>query len=156
MAARGSSLPPDPAPYQDAVMPECQPLPNPSDGSEYIEQPKVPGQSSTDALLQRLLDISGGGTLRGAYRSLNLLIPALEQRFEIQLGMYATQLSIRCDKDITLVFNNPAFDNLFLDTGDFPLSLSDLKLNEAIHTIYVTTGADDTTFKVFAIGTVKS
>jgi hypothetical protein len=143
--------------YQDAVHHGCMyPLGIPNDSSVRIETtPPVPGQSSTDALLQKLLDVLGGGIVRGAYRSIKITIPASEQRYEIQLGMYATQLSIRCDQAVTLVFNNPGFDNLYLDLADFPLSISDLRLNESIHTIYVTTGAVSTIFQIFAFGSVK-
>jgi hypothetical protein len=102
-----------------------------------------------------MLDVAGGGSIGGAYRSLTLTIPALEQRYEIALGIYATQLNIRCNKDITLVLNNPSFDNIFLEVADFPVVLSQLRLNESIHTLFVTTGSSDTTIKIFAIGSVK-
>ena len=62
------------------------------------------------------------GLFRGAYRSINITIPANEQRYEIQLGIYATQMNIRCDQDIQLIFNNTQFDTLSLEIGDFPLS----------------------------------
>ena len=152
-----ASPPSEPELYQDAVRRPCVPtFGNIDDESGVAQvQPPKPGQSSTDALLQRLLDISGGGSVGGTYRSINLTVPALEQRYEIPLGIYATQLSLRCDKPITLVMNNPAFDTIFLEIADFPVSISELRLNESIHTLYVTTGTDITTIKIFALGSVK-
>lgn len=111
--------------------------------------------STVELKLQRLLDIWGGGDIGGTYRSITLEIPGLEQRYEIALGMYATQLVMRCDKDITVVFNNTTQDNVFLEVGDFPFAISELKINEAIHTIFVTTGTDEATIKILAFGFKK-
>ena len=141
--------------YQDAVVYPCFPQSGTTRDDDSSIAP-VPGQSSTDALLQRLLDITGGGNIPGAYRSITVTIPALEQRYEISLGIYATQLSIRCDKPITLVLNSTVFDNIFLEIADFPVLISQLRLNESIHTLFVTTGSTDTTIKIFAIGSAKT
>jgi hypothetical protein len=141
--------------YQDATHYTCSPNrgARPADDDSY-KQPEPEGMSITDKLLQRVLDIMGGGNIGGAYRSVKITIPALEQRYEIQLGIYATQLSIRCDKDITLVLNNPQFDSIFLEIADFPVSISSLRMNETIHTLYITTTVD-TEFQVVAFGSVK-
>jgi hypothetical protein len=53
-----------------------------------------------------------------------------------------------------MIFNNPGFDTIVLEIGDFPLVMSDLRMNETIHTIYITTTVE-TEFQILAFGSVK-
>jgi hypothetical protein len=143
--------------YQDAVKHPC------FDKKPVIEtdlanpdgKPNPLDLNSVESKLQRLVDIQGGGNIGGVYRALTIGVPALEQRYEISLGIYATQIIMRCDKDITLVLNDKSYDNIFLQVADFPFSVSDLKLTESIHTLFVTTGNDLTTLKILAFGSSK-
>lgn len=110
--------------------------------------------STTEQKLTRLVDISGGGDIGGGYRSIVIEIPAHEQSYEIGMGLYATQVNIRCDQGITLTLNSTRSDNIFIDSAEFPFSISNLSLNGAIHTVFITTGANPTTVKILAFGLV--
>jgi hypothetical protein len=141
---------PQKLPYQDPITYPCFPNPVNSDGSEKTSS-QVP---TIEDFLQRIIDIMGGGDVGGAYKATYLTIPAGEQRYEIPLGIYATQLNIRCDQDVQMIFNNKQFDTIILEIGDFPLVISDLKRSESIHTIYVTTTVE-TELQILAFGSVK-
>jgi hypothetical protein len=63
-------------------------------------------------------------------------------------------MNIRCDQDVQIIFNNPQFDTISLEIGDFPLILDGLRMNETVHTLYITTTVD-TEVQILAFGTVK-
>ena len=110
--------------------------------------------STTEAQLTRLVDIEGGGNLGGGYRSISLTIPAHEKGYGITLGLHATQIIIRSDQGLTITLNSPSADNIFIAANEFPFGVSDLKLNESINNVYVTTGDNDTNIKILAFGLV--
>lgn len=120
--------------------------------------PEVSSGNNTvvEQLLARIVDLLGGGNLGGAYRSIQLDIGAKESAYEIPLGIHADNIVIRCDQNITLKFNRlDGGDNIFIDSSEFPFSISGLKLNNSIHTLFVTTGDQKTTVKILAFGLVK-
>lgn len=141
--------------YQDAVKYPCFPSLGTSNDLNIRRTEDEPDSESAESKLQSLIDIAGGANSKGMYRYVSIDLPALEQKYEIQLGIRATQLLMQSDQDVTIIFNYTSRDNMFLAVGDFPFSISDLKPNEAIDTIYVTTGSVATTFKVFAVGSTK-
>jgi hypothetical protein len=150
---------PSPEPYQDAVAYPCfSPggIVTSDDTTQPTVTPQQPGSTgltNTEKLLQRLLDIEGGGAIPGTYRSITVTIPANEQRYEVQLSIYATQFHMRCDQDVLLSFNSPQFDPITFEVGDFPLSISGLRMNESIRSVYITTSTD-TEVKIIAFGSV--
>ena len=128
-----------------------------SGGNVVSPQPyqQTVDMSTSEAKLTRLIDINGGGNIGGGYRSIVVAIPPHEKSYEIGLGLNASQVNIRCDQGITLTLNGIQSDNIFIEVAEFPFSISDLKLNESIHTIYVSTGDNPTNIKVLAFGLVR-
>jgi hypothetical protein len=110
--------------------------------------------SITEEKLTRLVDIAGGGAFPGLYRSIKQDIPAREKMWEIGLGIRATQLNIRCDQAVTMNFNSVQGDNIFVESTEFPLSISDLNISEAITSVFISTGDNPTTVKILAFGMV--
>jgi hypothetical protein len=124
-------------------------------GNTYTlpQQPTV-DMSVTESKLTRIVDIIGGGNIGGGYRSVKTDIPAREQSYPMPLGLHATQVNIRADQAITLKLNSTQGDDIFIEVSEFPLSISDLSINESIHTLFITTGDNQTRVKVLAFGLV--
>ena len=121
----------------------------------YLEQQKTTGQLETlEEKLDKLIDIMGAGTTGGGYRSVNLTLTPREQKYQVMLGLLASQLHIRADQGVTVNMNSRSGEDIFIEVAEFPFSLSELHKNEAIHTLYFTTGANTTNIKILAIGTV--
>lgn len=110
--------------------------------------------SVTEQKLSRLVDIAGGGNLLGSYRSIKIEIPPREKAWEVSLGINATQFNIRCDQAVTMTLNTSTGDNIFIEATEFPFSVSNLSINQSIHTVYITTGDNLTTVKILAFGLV--
>lgn len=122
-----------------------------------IEQQGVGGMMSDSTLelkVDKIIDILGDGTTNGGYRSVNITLPAREQKYPVMLGIHASQLHIRADQGLTLNMNSPSGEDIFIEVMEFPFSLSDLPRNAAIHTLYFTTGTNETNIKILAIGDV--
>lgn len=101
--------------------------------------------------LDKVVDILSGGDSGYAY--VEMAIPQNNNQFEVSLGINATQMHVRCDKDISLKMNSKSGDDISLLADDFPFTMSELRPNESIRRLYVTTGTSgDTTVKVIAIG----
>jgi hypothetical protein len=121
----------------------------------YLEQQKTTGQLETlEEKVDKLIDIMGAGTTGGGYRSVNLTLPPREQKFQVMLGLLASQMHIRSDQGLTMNINSRSGEDIFIEVAEFPFSLSELHKNESVHTLYFTTGANTTNIKILAIGTV--
>ena len=112
--------------------------------------------TTTNVTLQRLVDILGGGNIPGGYVSITLTVPSQETSFEVPLGMQASQFVLNCDQDVTLTFNSSQGNNIFLNTSQFPFSVSGLKLNESVSSMFFTTGINPTNVSILAFGWVIS
>jgi hypothetical protein len=124
------------------------------DGYNPPTATNVIDMSITEQKLARLVDIAGGGSIPGTYRSIKQDIPPREKSWEIALGVRATQLNIRCNQAVTINFNSTQGDNIFVEASEFPFSISELAINQGIHTIYITTGDNTTTVKILAFGVI--
>ena len=105
--------------------------------------------------VDKIIDIMGYGSSGGGYRSINLTLNPREQKYQVMLGIYANQINIRADQALLLNMNSKSNEDIFIEVAEFPFALSDLRRNEAVHTLYFTTGANTTVIKIFAIGTVQ-
>jgi hypothetical protein len=123
----------------------------------YGEQPVV-GETidmvALESKVDKIIDILGSGSINGGYRSVNLTLPPREQKYQVMFGLYANQLHIRADQGLTVNMNSPSGEDVFIEVSEFPFSLSELPRNVAIHTLYFTTGANETHIKILAMGTV--
>ena len=120
-----------------------------------VVSPQVPsGMSITETEVTQSVDMFGGGNYGGGYRSINITVPKHEKYYQIPMGMYADQLNMRSDQALTVNFNNQANDNIFIAANEFPFVVSGLKLNEAITSIFVTTGDNDAYIQILAFGLV--
>jgi hypothetical protein len=99
---------------------------------------------------------SGGSTSggQGGYRSINLTLPARERKYEVRLGLNASQIHIRSDQGLTINLNSESNEDIFVEIAEFPFSLSELSGGERITTVYLTTGSTETNVKILAIGSV--
>jgi hypothetical protein len=105
--------------------------------------------------LDKIIDIMGAGSSGGGYRSVNLTLPPRERKYEVRLGLLSSQLHIRADQGLTVNLNSESGEDIFIEIAEFPFSLSELRRKEAIHTVYFTTGTNETNIKMLAIGTVR-
>ena len=96
--------------------------------------------------------IGSNGTGTGGYYSAKFTISAREKLYEISFGLKATQLNIRADYGFTMKLNSVQNDDIFIEVSELPFSISELKDNESIHTLFITTGDNDTEVRIFAIG----
>lgn len=124
------------------------------DGSYNLPKGSTSDMSITEQKLTRLVNLAGGGEIGGGYRSVKVDVPAHETAYEINLGIHATQLNIRCDQAVVVKLNSVQADDIFIEVSEFPFSISELKLNESIHTMFITTGDDSATVKILAFGMV--
>ncbi len=121
------------------------------DGSTLVSGNVVSNMTSTDdisaleVLVQRLIDIQGGGDLPGLYRSINISIQPGEQNWNIPMGMMCDKMILTFDQKIQLRFNSVAGDTIYLDQDQSPFQVSHLKMNQAIHDLYITTLPSQTT-----------
>jgi len=121
----------------------------------YLEQQKETERLGTlEGKVDRLIDIMGAGSIGGGYRSITLTLQPRERKYEVMLGLLASQIHIRSSQGVIVNFNSKSGEDVFIDLAEFPFSLSELHKNEAIHTLYITTGAVTTTLKILAIGMV--
>lgn len=121
----------------------------------YLEQQKEVEQLGTlEGKIDKLIDIMGAGSIGGGYRSIVMPLNPRERKYEIRLGLLANQVHIRSNQSIIVNFNSNSGDDVFIDLAEFPFSVSDLHKNEAIHTLYITTGGTSTTIKILAFGMV--
>jgi len=121
----------------------------------YLEQQKETERLGTlEGKVDRLIDIMGAGSIGGGYRSITLTLQPRERKYEVMLGLLASQIHIRSSQGVIVNFNSKSGEDVFIDLAEFPFSLSELHKNEAIHTLYITTGAVSTTLKILAIGMV--
>jgi hypothetical protein len=126
-------------------------------GSDLLlEQQKETERLQTlEGKVDKIIDIMGSGSTGGGYRSVNLTLPPREQKYPVLLGLLASQIHIRADQGLTVNMNSRSGEDIFIEIAEFPFSLSELKKNESIHTLYFTTGANTTVIKILAIGTVQ-
>lgn len=121
----------------------------------YLEQQKETERLGTlEGKVDKLIDIMGAGSIGGGYRSITLTLQPRERKYEVMLGLLASQIHIRSSQGVIVNFNSKSGEDVFIDLAEFPFSLSELHKNEAIHTLYITTGAITTTLKILAIGMV--
>lgn len=121
----------------------------------YLEQQEENERLGTlEGKVDRLIDIMGAGAIGGGYRSIVLTLNPREKKYEVLLGMFASQLHIRSNQGVIVNFNSRSGEDVFIDLAEFPFSLSELHKNEAIHSLYITTGATSTTVKILAFGMV--
>ena len=121
----------------------------------YLEHQKETERLGTlEGKVDRLIDIMGAGSIGGGYRSITLTLQPRERKYEVMLGLLASQIHIRSSQGVIVNFNSKSGEDVFIDLAEFPFSLSELHKNEAIHTLYITTGAVTTTLKILAIGMV--
>jgi hypothetical protein len=121
----------------------------------YLEQQaEVERLQTLEGKVDKIIDIMGSGSIGGGYRSVVLTLPPREQKYQVMLGLLASQLHIRADQGITVNMNSPSGEDIFMEVAEFPFSLSELRKNEAVHTLYFTTGANETHIKILAIGMV--
>jgi len=127
----------------------------PDDGDQTEIIPGMTGGDMTlESKLDKLIDLLGGGTTVGGYRSINITLDPREQKYQITLGLHADQVHIRSDQGLTININSPSGEDIFVESAEFPFSLSEIKRNASIHTLYFTTGANTTNIKILAIGEV--
>jgi hypothetical protein len=111
--------------------------------------------TSIGSKLDKIIDTMGSGSLGGGYRSVNITLPPRERKYEVRLGILASQMHIRADQGLTINLNSESGEDIFIEIAEFPFSLSDLHQNEAITSVYFTTGANETNIKLLAIGMVR-
>lgn len=119
------------------------------------QQAETERLQTLEGKVDRIIDVMGAGSTGGGYRSVNLTLPPREQKYPVLLGLLASQLHIRADQGLTVNMNSRSGEDIFIEIAEFPFSLSELKKNESIHTLYFTTGANTTVIKILAIGTVQ-
>jgi hypothetical protein len=110
---------------------------------------------TAEAKLDRIIELMGGGSNGGGYKSIKITLPPREQKYEVMLGVMANQIHIRADQGLTVNMNSKSGDDIFIELAEFPFSLSELRENETIHTLFFTTGANTTNIKILAIGAVQ-
>jgi len=122
----------------------------------YPDQQKAEEKLSTlEGKVDRIIDIMGAGSVGGGYRSVNLTLPPRERKYEVRIGLLSSQIHIRADQGLIVTLNSESGEDIFIEIAEFPFSLSDLRTNEAIHTVYFTTGTNTTRIKLLAIGAVQ-
>jgi len=110
-----------------------------------------------ESLIQTLIDIQGGGNLPGLYHSINITIQPGEQNWNIPMGMMCDKMIMTFDQKITLRLNATTADAIFLDQDQSPFQVSGLKLNQAIHDLYVSTlPSQSTNISILAWGLITS
>jgi hypothetical protein len=127
----------------------------PDTGTQQGEQPQGEDMGTLESKLDKIIDILGDGSTNGGYRSVNITLQPREQKYQIMFGLYANQLHIRSDQGLTINLNSKSGEDIFVEVMEFPFSLSELPRNAAVHTIYLTTGANITNIKILAIGDVS-
>ena len=121
----------------------------------YLEQQKETEKLGTlEGKVDKIIDVMGSGSIGGGYRSITITLQPREQKYQVMLGLLASQIHIRADQGLTVNMNSRSGEDIFIEIAEFPFSLSELRKNEAIHTLYFTTGANTTNIKVLAIGMV--
>lgn len=100
--------------------------------------------------LDRVVDILAGG--RAGYSFTKMTIPPNQNSFEVNLGMNATQMHVRCDADVSIKLNSRSGDDITLKIDDFPFSMSELRPNESINRLYFTTETSGAVIQVITIG----
>ena len=122
---------------------------NSYDPSPIVESPQI---AETDGeKLDKVVDILGGG--QAGYAFVKLEVPINNNQYEVNLGINATQMHIRCDTDISLKLNDRGGDDIELLANDFPFTMSELRPNESIERLFITTGATSgAVIQVIAIG----
>ena len=120
-------------------------------GSSYSSEEQV---SSLESKVDKIIDAIGVGSVGGGYRSLSITLPAREKKYMVRLGIVAHQMHIRSDQGLTVNLNTEGGDDIFIDASEFPFSVSELPRNQGIHTVYLTTGTNETTIKILAFGEV--
>ena len=125
-------------------------------GSEvYLAQQSEAEKLGTlEGKVDKIIDLMGAGSIGGGYRSVTLTLQPREQKYEVILGLLPSQIHIRADQTLLINMNSKSGEDIFVEVAEFPFSLSELKKNEAIHTLYFTTGANETHIKILAIGMV--
>ena len=124
--------------------------------SNAFETTETNIQESTSATdtdsekLTQIVDILGGGEAGYAY--VEMSVPVNEQSYEVNLGVNATQMHLRCDADVSIKLNTKTGDDINLLADDFPFTMSELRPNESIHRLFFTTGTSGAIIKVIAIG----
>jgi hypothetical protein len=124
---------------------------------QYAPISGVSDSERLDTLISKLdvlVDVMGAGSSGGGYRSINLTLPPRERKYEVRLGLLSSQINIRADQGLIVTLNSESGEDIFIEIAEFPFALSGLRKNEAVHTIYFTTGANTTKIKIFAVGMV--
>lgn len=126
------------------------------DGTDlYLEQQQEVDRLQTlEGKVDKIIDIMGSGSIGGGYRSVTLTLPPRERKYEVRLGLLSSQINIRSDQGLTVNLNSESGEDIFIEVAEFPFKLSGLRKNEAVHTLYFTTGANTTIIKILAIGMV--
>jgi len=104
-------------------------------------------------LTSQTADITPSGA--GGYKSIVQTIARRESKYEIYLGVKSRNLHIRGDQPILIQLNSTQNDDIRIELSEYPFSLSDLTMMEAVHTIYVTTEVEPTTVKIVATGLLE-
>lgn len=121
----------------------------------YLEQQKEMERLQTlEGKVDKIIDIMGAGSIGGGYRSVTLTLPPRERKYEVRLGLLSSQIHIRADQGLTVNMNSESGEDIFIEIAEFPFTLSALRKNEAVHTLYFTTGVNTTIIKILAIGMV--